>query len=68
MPKVREQYDLETLWTVGEKFDPLCAVEDDPYVFTADDLPWLDELEKQSQEDEDVQSQGDEHERSRGQK
>lgn len=48
MPEVREMYDLETLWTVGAKFDPKCMEERDPYVFTVDELPWLKELEQAS--------------------
>jgi hypothetical protein len=47
MPALRELYDLETLWTVGAKFDPQCKeATADPYVFSADDLPWLRELEQ----------------------
>ncbi|XP_060602007.1 uncharacterized protein LOC132755214 [Ruditapes philippinarum] len=47
MPALRELYDLETLWTVGAKFDPQCTeATADPYVFSADDLPWLKELEQ----------------------
>ena len=47
MPDLREVYDLETLWTVGAKFDPQCAADKaDPYVFSVDDLPWLKELEQ----------------------
>jgi len=45
MPETRELYDLETLWTVGAKFDPQCQEEKDPYTFSIDQLPWLKELE-----------------------
>ena len=45
MPETRELYDLETLWTVGAKFDPQCHEEKDPYTFSIDQLPWLKELE-----------------------
>jgi len=47
MPATRAKYDLESLWLLGEEFDPQCARENDPYTFTADDLPWLRELEAQ---------------------
>ena len=30
MPETRELYDLETLWTVGAKFDPQCQEERTP--------------------------------------
>lgn len=49
MPDTREVYDLETLWTVGAKFDPLCQVEEDCYTFSIDELPWLKELELQKE-------------------
>lgn len=45
-PATRELYDLETLWTVGPKFDPKCQEEVKAEVFSLSDLPWLDELDQ----------------------
>lgn len=53
MPAAREMYDLETLWTVGPKFDSKCIEQKDPYVFTVDELPWLKELEQASNDTDD---------------
>ena len=45
--ETRAKYDLETLWTVGPKFDPKCQEEVKEPVFTLSNLPWLEELEQQ---------------------
>ncbi|KAH3748422.1 hypothetical protein DPMN_182867 [Dreissena polymorpha] len=50
MPDVREKYDLETLWTVGPKFDPKCVEEADPYTFSEEELPWLRDLESKNEQ------------------
>ncbi|KAL4217227.1 hypothetical protein ACF0H5_023679 [Mactra antiquata] len=48
MPDTRQLYDLETLWTVGAKFDTQCIEQSDPYTYTVDDLPWLKDFQKAS--------------------
>ena len=43
----REYYDLETLWTVGPKYDPKCQEEVvTEQLYSLSDLPWLEELEQ----------------------
>ena len=55
--ETRAKYDLETLWTVGPKFDPKCQEEVKAPVFTLSDLPWLEELEQQGAAQETVTNQ-----------
>ncbi|KAK3596982.1 hypothetical protein CHS0354_009118 [Potamilus streckersoni] len=46
LPETRAVYDLELLWTVGEKYDDLCQKQQqESYTMSIDDLPWLKELE-----------------------
>lgn len=69
MPETRDVYDLETLWTVGAKFDPKCAEEEkDPYVYSVDDLPWLKELEQVSSDPDQSTGQASENREKHGNK
>ena len=43
LPEAREQYNLETLWTVGEAFDEQSQITEDPF---ADAAMQLDFIEK----------------------
>ena len=45
MPETRKLYDLETLWTVGEKYDDRCLDVDDQFSIKQSDLEWLQELD-----------------------
>ncbi|KAK3721212.1 hypothetical protein RRG08_044221 [Elysia crispata] len=41
--KMREYYDIESLWTLGPDKDPKCQETDkDPYALSAEDLFWLE--------------------------
>ncbi|KAL3855136.1 hypothetical protein ACJMK2_014363 [Sinanodonta woodiana] len=51
LPETRAVYDLELLWTVGEKYDDLCLKQQqESYTMSIDDLPWLKELESSNKE------------------
>lgn len=45
MPETRKLYDLETLWTVGEKYDDRCLDVDNQFSIKQSDLEWLQELD-----------------------
>ncbi|KAK3083092.1 hypothetical protein FSP39_013772 [Pinctada imbricata] len=47
--EVREYYDLETLWTVGQEFEDNSLEEDDRYNLSDSDLDWLKEYDVNSQ-------------------
>ena len=38
MPETREVYDLETLWTVGPKYDDRCQDTESPFLLSEADL------------------------------
>ncbi|XP_041374781.1 uncharacterized protein LOC121387660 [Gigantopelta aegis] len=46
MPETRELYDLETLWTVGAKYDDNCQEKENPYVLSDADLLMMEFKER----------------------
>ncbi|XP_076089456.1 uncharacterized protein LOC143059779 [Mytilus galloprovincialis] len=44
-PETRELYDLESLWTVGEKYDDKCQEIEDEFGLQQTDLDWLKQLD-----------------------
>ena len=54
MPHVREKYDLETLWTVGDLYDEMNLEYDDPYAMK--ELP-LQETSEEVMEDKKESSE-----------
>ncbi|CAC5412850.1 Mitochondrial assembly of ribosomal large subunit protein 1 [Mytilus coruscus] len=44
-PETRELYDLESLWTLGEKYDDKCQEIEDEFGLQQTDLDWLKQLD-----------------------